>query len=273
MADAIDAQDGPVWLVGAGNMGGAMLRGWIATGRDPATITVIDPAATTMPEGVLTLAAPPPDGAAPAVLVLAVKPQLLDAVAPALAPIMGPETLLVSILAGVEVASLRRRFPKPIGILRAMPNLPAAIGRGVTALYGEGLTDRAAAAGRSLLAPLGTVEWLEAEAQFDAVTALSGCGPAFLFRFIDAMARAGEALGLPADQAARLALATVEGSAAMAAGADASPAVLADRVASPGGATREGLNRLDEPDAIGTLMARTLAAAAHRSAELAAAAR
>lgn len=271
--DSVEAGDGPVWLVGAGNMGGAMLRGWLAAGRDPATITVIDPAAANLPEGVLALAAPPPDGAAPAVLVLAVKPQLLDAVALALAPVMAAETLLVSILAGVEIASLRRRFSKPAGVVRAMPNLPAAIGRGVTALHGEGLTDRAAAIGQSLVAPLGAVEWLEAEAQFDAVTALSGCGPAFLFRFIDAMARAGEALGLPPEQAARLALATVEGSAIMAAEADASPAMLADQVASPGGATREGLNMLDEADAIGALLARTLAAAARRSGELAAAAR
>ncbi len=263
--------DGPVWLVGAGNMGGAMLRGWIAAGRDPRTIVVIDPAARDMPAGVLVLPAPPPDGAAPAVLVLAVKPQLLDAVAPAIAPMLEAETLLVSILAGVEIGSLRRRFARPAAVVRAMPNLPAAIGRGVTALYGVDGDARAIAEG--LVRPLGAVEWIDDEALFDAVTALSGCGPAFLFRFVEAMAEAGAALGLPGEQAARLALATVEGSALMAAASDVSPAMLADRVASPGGSTREGLNVLDRDDAIMTLMRATLAASATRNAELAAAAR
>ena len=271
-AGAGDARDGPVWLVGAGNMGGAMLRGWIAAGRDPATIVVIDPAARDMPEGVLTLAAPPPDGAAPAVLVLAVKPQLLDVVAPALAPALAAETMLVSVLAGVEIGSLRRRFAAPALVVRAMPNLPAAIGRGVTALYGDGLDEAARATATGLVAPLGTVEWIEREGLFDAVTALSGCGPGFLFRFAEALAEAGAALGLPADQALRLALATVEGSAIMAASADVSPAVLADRVASPGGSTREGLDVLDAGDALNLLLRRTLAAAAARNAEMAAAA-
>ena len=265
--------DGPVWLVGAGNMGGAMLRGWIAAGRDPRTIVVIDPAAGDMPAGVLALPAPPPDGAAPAVIVLAVKPQLLDAVAPALAPALAAETMLVSILAGVEIASLRARFAKPAVVVRAMPNLPAAIGRGVTALYGAGLDGDGRIIAEGLVSSLGAVEWIDDEALFDAVTALSGCGPAFLFRFIEAMAEAGAALGLPAGQAARLALATVEGSAAMAAGANEAPAVLADRVASPGGSTREGLNVLDEGDAIKALLRATLAASAQRNAELAAAAR
>ncbi|WP_277873226.1 pyrroline-5-carboxylate reductase [Sphingomonas profundi] len=266
-------RDGPVWLVGAGNMGGAMLRGWIAAGRDPRTIVVIDPGAADMPAGVLALPAPPPDGAAPAVLVLAVKPQLLDRVAPALAPMLAAETLLVSILAGVEIASLKARFAAPETIVRCMPNLPAAIGRGVTALYSPRLTRDVREVATGLVAPLGDVEWIDEEGLFDAVTALSGCGPAFLFRFVEAMAAAGEELGLPADQAARLALATVAGSATMAAGADEPPATLADRVASPGGSTREGLNVLDADGAIMALMRRTLAASARRNAELAAAAR
>ncbi len=265
--------DGPVWLVGAGNMGGAMLRGWIAAGRDPATILVIDPAAGTLPEGVLTLAAPPPDGAAPAVLVLAVKPQMLDQIAPALAPALAPETMLMSILAGVEIASLRKRFLAPVVVVRAMPNLPAAIGRGVTALYGESLDEHGRDVAGQLVAPLGSVEWIADEGLFDAVTALSGCGPAFLFRFAEAMADAGAALGLPADLATRLALATVEGSARMASEASESPAILADRVASPGGSTREGMNVLDEDQALKSLLRRTLAASARRNAELAAAAR
>ncbi|TVV76867.1 pyrroline-5-carboxylate reductase [Sphingomonas solaris] len=267
------ATDGPLWLIGAGNMGGAMLRGWIGAGRDPATIVVIDPAVQGLPDGVTVLAAPPPDGAVPAVVVLAVKPQLLDSVAPGLAPMLAAETTLVSILAGVEIASLRRRFPRPAGVVRAMPNLPAAIGRGVTALYGERLDTGGRTLAETLVAPLGLVEWIDREDLFDAVTALSGCGPAFLFRFVEAMADAGAALGLPADQAARLALATVEGSAIMAAAAGEPAAVLADRVASPGGSTREGMNVLDAGDTLKALLRATLAASAARNAELAAAAR
>ncbi|RZM05201.1 MAG: pyrroline-5-carboxylate reductase [Sphingomonas sp.] len=265
-------RQGPLWLVGAGNMGGAMLRGWLAAGLSPEQVTVIDPSATGLPERVTVLPAPPPDGAMPATLVLAVKPQLLDQVTSVLAPMCGAETLLVSILAGVEVASLAARFPSA-AIVRVMPNTPVAIGKGVMALHGQGLDAAVEAEVAALMAPLGIVEWIAAEAQFDAVTALSGCGPAFLFRFVDAMAKAGAALGLPDDQAARLALATVAGAALLAAQAGESPAVLADRVASPGGSTREGLNRLDRDGDLDRLLAETLAAAAARNAEMAAAAR
>jgi pyrroline-5-carboxylate reductase len=265
--------DGPLWLVGAGNMGGAMLRGWIAAGAAPADIIVIDHGTAPLPDGVCRYAAAPVGAPPPATLVLAIKPQQIDAVAPALAPLLGPETLLVSILAGVEIASLRARFPAPRAVVRVMPNMPVSIGRGVMALHGDGLSEGEAATAAALMAPLGLVEWIAEEKSFDAVTALSGCGPAFLFRFIDALAAAGAALGLPADQAARLALATVEGSALLAAAAEETPASVADRVASPGGSTREGLNVLDEADGIRALMERTLAAAARRNAEMAAAAR
>ena len=267
------SHQGPLWLVGAGNMGGAMLRGWLDTGLDPAQVVVIDPNAANLPAGVSAFPAPPPDGAAPATVILAVKPQLLDAVAPSVAPILEPETLLVSILGGVEIASLRARFPAPRAILRVMPNTPVAVGKGVMALYGDGLDEAASARVAELMAPLGIVEWLADEGLFDAVTAVSGCGPAFLFRFIEALGEAGASLGLPADQAARLALATVEGSALLASAAAEPPATLADRVASPGGSTREGLNVLDEGAALKTLLRKTLEAAARRNAEMAAAAR
>ena len=124
-----------------------------------------------------------------------------------------------------------------------------------------------------LCAPLGLVEWIEGEGLFDAVTALSGCGPGFVYRFIDALAAAGAALGLPEDQALRLATATVKGSALLASGAEETPAVLADRVASPGGSTREGMNVLDHDDALKRLLVATLSASAKRNGELAAAAR
>lgn len=256
-----------LWLVGCGNMGGAMLRRWIDAGLAAGRITVIDPAARDVPAGVRVVAAPPA-GEVPDALVLAVKPQALDAVVPAIARVR--PALLLSILAGVEEAALAARIDAG-AIVRAMPNLPVAIGKGVTALY-AGADDRAARAmAKALAAPLGHVEWIGDEGLFDAVTALSGCGPGFVFRFIDALAQAGAALGLPADQAGRLALATVEGAAAMAAGADDSPSVLADRVASPGGSTREGLNVLDR--GLNALLAETLRAARDRNAALAAAAR
>lgn len=268
------AGGGPIWLVGAGNMGGAMLRGWIGAGISPERIAVIDPSAPAVPTGVTVLSAPPIDGESPAILVLAVKPQMLDAVAPGIAPACGAGTLLVSVLAGVEIASLARRFPRTRAIVRIMPNMPAAIGKGVMALHADASADQGARADATILSqPLGLVEWIDREDLFDAVTAVSGCGPAFLFRFIDAMAAAGAALGLPQDQAARLALATAEGSALLAAAAGESPATLADRVASPGGSTRAGMDVLDAHAALADLMARTLSAAARRNAEMAAAAR
>jgi len=262
-----------IWLVGAGNMGGAMLQKWIASGVHSASILVIDPGNPPVPQGVRVVAEAPAQGV-PDVLVLAIKPQQLGVLAlPSLADValaQGP--LLISILAGVEEASLAARVPAR-AIVRAMPNLPVSIGKGVVALHTTSDDPAARDAAGALMAPLGLVEWIDDEALFDAVTALSGCGPGFLFRFIDAMAQAGAALGLPADQALRLAVATVEGSGLLAAQAKESPAVLADRVASPGGSTREGLNVLDKDQVLKTLMRETLAAAARRNAEMAAAAR
>lgn len=267
------ADTGPLWLVGCGNMGAAMLRGWIAAGLDPAQVTVIDPKPGDPPAGVALVPSVPSAGAAPATLVLAIKPQLLDAVASALAPAVDEGTVVVSILAGVEIASLRRRMPAPRAVVRAMPNTPAAIGKGVIALHSDRFDAIGMERAANLMEPLGLVEWLDEEGLFDAVTALSGCGPAFLFRFVEALAEAGISLGLGPQQAARLALATVEGAAALAAQASEPPAVLAERVASPGGATRAGLDILDEGDIMKRLMRSTLTAAMRRSAEMAAAAR
>lgn len=251
-------------MIGAGNMGGAMLARWLEAGRDPASVTVVSPSGRAMPEGVRVVPAIPA-GAADTV-VLALKPQQLSKVSEALAALR--PRLLVSVLAGVEEATLAAACPAN-AIVRAMPNLPVAIGRGVTALYSASADNAAREQASALMAPLGLVEWIEDERLFDAVTALSGCGPAFTFRFVDALARAGEGLGLPANQAARLALATVTGSADLAAGSDASPAILADRVASPGGSTRAGLNVLDEADALAGLLARTLTASRDRNVAMA----
>ena len=262
---------GPLWLIGCGNMGGAMLRRWIAAGLEPATVTVITRSGQGAPEGVRSLTALP-DEEAPATVMLALKPQQIDAAQALLAPMRGKPQLLISILAGVDHAALSQRFAADT-IVRAMPNLPVAIGKGVTSLYTAGASEEAIAAAEAFAAPLGHYEWIADEAHFDAVTALAGSGPGFVFRFADALARAGAALGLPVDQAARLAIATLEGSAIMAAEADVSPGILADRVASPGGSTREGLNVLDRDDALVALLTATLAASERRNAEMAAAAR
>ena len=259
-------------LVGAGNMGGAMLRRWLDAGMAPADVTVVSPSGRAMPDGVRVLPAIPDaaDATFDAIM-LGLKPQQLATLRGG--PLAGhAPRLLVSILAGVEAATLAGLCDAG-AVVRAMPNLPVAIGKGVVALYSSGADDAARAELTTLMQPLGLVEWIADEAQFDDVTALAGCGPGFVFRFADALAQAGAALGLSADQAARLALATLEGSAAMASVADVTPAVLADRVASPGGSTRQGLNVLDRDDALVALLTQTLAASARRNREMAAAAR
>lgn len=260
---------GPFWLIGCGNMAGAMLRRWLSQGLDPAQVTVITRSGRGAPEGVRSLTALPIDET-PATLMLGFKPQQLDDIAPTLSH-LNPK-LLLSILAGVEEAALATRIPAGATV-RMMPNLPVAIGQWVTALFTRSTDAEIRAHAQSLAEALGLAPWIEDEARFDAVTALAGCGPAFVFRFIDAIAQAGVALGLDAELAQRLALATVDGAGSMAIGADASPGTLADRVASPGGSTREGLNVLDADDGLNTLMAATLAASERRNREMAAAAR
>ena len=268
LADAV-ARLGRLYLVGCGNMGSAMLRRWIDAGLAPASVTVVDRGRPTLPDGVRLIAAIGEDDEVDT-LVLAVKPQQLG---PLLAQgRLGrvPPRLAISILAGVEEATLVDRIDAGT-LVRAMPNLPVAIGKGVVALFcGRRLiAAEACADAAALMAPLGLVEWIDDESRFDAVTALAGCGPGFVFRFADALAGAGVALGLEEAQARRLALATLEGAATMAATAADSPAVLADRVASPGGSTREGLDVLDRDAALLTLMTATLAAAARRNRAMA----
>jgi pyrroline-5-carboxylate reductase len=254
-----------LWLIGCGNMAGAMLSRWLDAGMEPTTVTVIDPAATRNDVRVLRDV---PDEAPPSMLMLGVKPQMLGEVAPGLqAATQG--VMLVSILAGTTTATLGEVCPKARAVLRVMPNLPVAIGKGVVGLHGELSADDRAAA-NTLMAPLGLVEWIADESLFDAVTALSGSGPAFVYRFIDALAQGGAALGLPVDQAARLALATVEGAALLAAGSDVAPAELAERVASKGGSTRKGLDVLDADNALLRLVTAALEAAEQRNREMAA---
>lgn len=263
---------GPLWLVGCGNMGAAMLEGWIAAGVDPAHVTVVRPSAAPVGHNVRVLADYPEDEV-PAIALLAMKPHQLDAAAAPLAPILDRETLLVSILAGVELASLRARFPAPRTIVRAVPNLPVALGKGVVNLLSDSEDGMARALASGLMAALGHAEWFDDEELFQLAGVLTGAGPAFLFRFIDALAAAAERLGLPFDQAGRLALAMVEGAAALAAASADDPETLARKVASPKGTTEAGLGVLDEDRALTDLIERTLAAARRRSLEMAAEAR
>lgn len=259
-----------ILIFGCGNMGGAMLAGWLAGGVAPERFTIVDPYLPSAPQGV-ELHREVPQRRVGSVL-LGVKPQMLDEIVPVLAPALDSGAVLLSLLAGVELASLASRFPAAGAIVRVMPNLAAAIGKAPIGLAERGLDVGGRTAIEALMAPLGLAEWID-EAQFDLVTALAGSGPAFVYRFIDALAAGSAALGLPADQAERLAVTMVEGAAALAAGSPHSPGELARRVASPGGTTQAGLDVLDADAALARLVQATLAAARDRGAEIARAAR
>lgn len=255
-------------VIGSGNMAGAMLRGWFAQGLNPATVTVVDPCPRDLPQGVRHLTEIVPGISAPDWLLLGIKPQMLGDVAPLLARIDLSRALVVSMLAGVECAGLRAAIPGARAIARIMPNMAVSIGQSVTALYADGLGERDREGLEALFGMLGTAEWLAEEAQMHLVTALSGSGPAYLFRFIDSLGKAAKGLGMPADQAARFAMAMVRGSAELAHQSDETPAQLAERVASPGGTTRAALNVFDADAALDRLVAEAMAAAAQRSVEL-----
>lgn len=259
---------GPFWLVGCGNMAGAMLEWWLECGIDRSKITVIRPSGRSVGDGVRVLTTYPEDEV-PALVMLGTKPQKINEVAPLLAPILDPQTILISILAGIELASLRTRFPAPRLIVKAMPNTPVKLGKGITNLFTDRREEEGLALIEALMGALGAVEHYDEERQFQAAGILTGAGPAFLFRFIDALAGAGASIGLDEDQAARLAGAMVEGAVALAASEQETPAALAERVASPGGTTRAGLNVLDADEALNALLRQTLEAGLKRSLEMA----
>lgn len=256
---------GPLWVVGCGNMGGALLDRWLACGLDADKLTVIDPTPRGAPAGVRIVGTPAEAGDQPALLLLAVKPQLLDEVAAQLAERLDPAPLVISILAGTRLDALRQRLSPRV--VRAMPNLPVRIGQGTTVLHGGDPADRAVA--EALMAAAGHAHWIDDEALFDAVTGLSGSGPAYLFRFIEALAAAGAAAGLPEAVAAELALDTVTGAAALAARREAAPGELRAQVTSPNGTTAAGLAVLDGEGSLTALLTDTVAAATRRSKELA----
>ena len=259
------------WFVGCGNMAGALIAGWQGAGIDFSEAVAIRPSGRPVP-GLRTVAAIP-DEPPPLRCVLGFKPQMLGSIAPDLGPRLSDETVLVSMLAGVEADTLRRLFPGVRSVVRIMPNLPVAERRGVTALFSHdadaGLRKRMA----GLFGLLGLALWTEREDQFGAVGSLAGAGPAYVARFIDALAKAGVERGLEPDSASSIALHTVLGTALMAEARGEDMASIARRVASPKGTTEAGLAVLDQDGALDDLVARTLEAAARRSHELAAAAR
>ncbi|BCX16439.1 MAG: pyrroline-5-carboxylate reductase [Geminicoccaceae bacterium] len=267
---------GPIWLVGGGKMGGALARGWLAAGLPPPELAIVEPDAERRAElaqlGPVTFAASAAELRAPVpprALVLAVKPQTMRAVLPAWTARIGCETLVLSIAAGIRIATLEAAFPPGTGVVRAMPNTPAAIGRGATVLVaGPNATAEQRALAEALLAAVGEVHWIADEELMHLVTALSGGGPAYVFYLIEALAEAGTALGLPAELAERLARATVAGAGELARSSPAPAARLRADVTSPGGTTAEALRVLMAPEAWPRLLREALAAAARRSREL-----
>lgn len=255
----------PLWLVGCGNLGRALLDGWLAAGLDPAHVTVVNPTPRDLPPGVAQVPAPGPDLPRPATIVLAVKPKRLGEVAAQLSP-FARDTLLVSVLAGARLPRLAAAFPHA-RVARALPNTPARIRQGITLLAGD-LTAEDRATVEALGRALGHVHWVD-EAQFDAATAVASSSPAWTFRFINALAAAGARAGLAPELAPMLALEAVAGAGAYAAVAARPMADLAREVASPGGMTQAGLDVLDQGGALGALLLRAVDAAVARAVTLA----
>ena len=264
---------GTLLLVGAGKMGGSMLDSWIACGLNPKRIAVVEPrpgkAVKTLTRRGLKLN--PKGKARPvAAVVIAVKPQIAPTVVPPLATYVGKSTLVLSIMAGRTIGFLQNALPAGSAIVRAMPNTPAAIGRGISVAVGNAkVSARQRKLASALLATIGTVEWIRDEALIDAVTALSGSGPAYVFLLSEAMTKAGIAAGLPAELAGRLARETIAGSGELLHRSTLDAATLRHNVTSPGGTTAAALEVLVGPGGFDDLLTKAVATATRRSRELA----
>lgn len=269
MKDSRIAQQGLV-LLGCGKMGSAMLAGWLAQGLPPASVWVVDPYPSDwlQAQGVHLNDTLP---ATPAVVLVAVKPQMMAAALPTLQAMGEGQTVFVSVAAGTTISYFEQILGKQTPIVRAMPNTPAAISQGITAIVANDTAGTAALdEAESLLSAVGEVVRLETEAQINAVTGVSGSGPAYVFHMIETLAAAGEAQGLPGALALQLAKATVAGAGALAMQADEAPSQLRVNVTSPNGTTQAALEILmDEAAGFPSLIKRAVAAAADRSRELA----
>jgi len=271
-ASSLKNVHGTIALAGAGKMGGAMLTGWLAQGLDAKRVVVIEPKPSTeisalSPRGIRLNPSPEEAGEVDT-LVVAVKPQSFREAGAALKSFTGSSTLVVSIMAGIPIAALEAVCGG--SVVRAMPNTPAAIGRGITvAVAAKKVSAAQRAVADALLRATGSVEWADNESLMDAVTAVSGSGPAYVFLLAEELARAGVAAGLPAELAAKLARETVAGSGELLHRSDLSPATLRQNVTSPGGTTAAALDVLMSPDGMQKLMTRAVAAATQRSKDLA----
>jgi pyrroline-5-carboxylate reductase len=263
---------GPMLLVGAGKMGGALLQGWLRLGLDPSLIYVVDPQPTPEMRADLEkrgIGLNPTSMAAPSVVLLAIKPQMMTPVLKAIAAQVEKGTLVISILAGATLGALDAGLPPRTAIIRAMPNTPAAIGRGVTVMIpnAEATVEQKAMA-TQLMEAVGEVAWIGDEALMDAVTAVSGSGPAYVFYLAETLARAGVKAGLAPELAAKLASATVAGAGELMHRSDLTPETLRKHVTSQGGTTAAALEILMAPDGLEWLMNQAVHAATERSREL-----
>ena len=253
----------PTWFVGCGNMGQAIVEGWRTAGIDLSQVVVIRPSGRAI-EGVRVVTSLPDAGVPPKLVVLGVKPQKLDEVAPELKPWITGRATILSMLAGVESASLRERFSNAGAIVRVMPNLPVATRRGVTALYTNDADDALKTQIGDLFVALGWAMWTIDETRLAAIGSVAGAGPAYVARFVSSLAKAGEAKGLSPDIAATIALETVLGTSWMAATTGETMDAIVKRVASPNGTTEAGLGILDP--ALDKLVGATIEAASLRAA-------
>ena len=264
--------EGTIVLAGAGKMGGAMLSGWLAGGLDATRVAVIEPSPS---DDIRALAArgirlnpPAEDAAGATTLVVALKPQMFREAGAMLKSLSGPTTLVVSIMAGTTMASIAEVCGG--AVVRAMPNTPDAIGRGITvAVAANNVSAARRAVADALLRATGSVEWIDDEQLMDAVTAVSGSGPAYVFLLAEELARAGVEAGLPPELATRLARETVAGSGELLHRSDVPSATLRQNVTSPGGTTAAALDVLMGPDGMQSLLTRAVATATRRSKELA----
>ena len=263
---------GRLVLLGAGKMGVAMLEGWLARGLDPRKVIVLEPKPAKAVKALTRrgLKLNPKTPAEASAIVIAVKPQIAPDAMPALKPYVGKNTLAVSIMAGRPLRFLAAALPPNLPIVRAMPNTPAAVGRGITvAVPNAKVSARQRKQAFDLLAATGSVEWVKDETLMDAVTAVSGSGPAYVFLLAEAMTQAGIAAGLPAKLAAQLARETVAGSGELLNQSRLDAGTLRQNVTSPGGTTAAALSVLMGPDGFARLLTEAVAAAADRSRELA----
>lgn len=261
-------------VIGAGKMGSALVEGWLGQGVLASTITLVDPALAQddhgwAAKGVVCLADASAVSAKPDLLMLAIKPQMMDVVLPGLAGLDHAGLTALSIAAGTLLATLQRAFPQAVCV-RTMPNTPAAVGAGITAAFAPQANDTIRDGVTALLEAVGAVVWVDDERAMDAVTAISGSGPAYVFHMVEAMAQAGETLGLPANTAMALARQTVVGAGALLDGSEETASQLRINVTSPGGTTAAGLGELQTSGALAALMEKTAKAAFDRSVALAA---